>query len=75
MLPSQRGKRLMHYDLSDMLGVLGVIVVLLCGIAYLAGIPPIPFPLPLSGWGELAMVAGAPLMAPMTIRRVLLFFV
>ncbi len=64
----------MHYDLSDMLGVLGVIVVLFCGIAHLAGIPPILLPLPPSGWGELAMVAGAPLMAPMIIRRVLLFF-
>ena len=64
----------MRYDLSDMMGALGIIVVLICGIAHLAGIPPIPLPLP-SGWGELAMVAGAPLMAPMTIRWVLLFFV
>ena len=67
----------MHYDLSDMMGALGIIVLLFCGIAHLAGIPPISLPLPKSplGWGELAMIAGGPLVAPMTIRRVLLFFV
>ncbi len=67
----------MHYDLSDMMGVLGIIVLLFCGIAHLAGIPPIPLPIPKSpsAWGDLAMVFGGPLMAPMIIRRVLLFFV
>ncbi len=59
------------------MGVLGIIVVLLCGLAHLVGIPPIPLPIPKSpsGWKEFAMVIGGPLMAPMTIRRVLLFFV
>ena len=64
----------MHYNLFDMIGALGVTVIIGSGIAYLVGIPPIPTAQQGSAlsWGQVA-VFGMLLMVPMIIRRVYLY--
>ncbi len=67
----------MRVDLFEMMGALGIVVVLLGGVAQLVGTPPIPLPPPRSpwGWGFFGLVIGGALIAPMILRRVCPFFV
>ncbi len=64
----------MHDHLFDIIGALGVAVMIGSGIAYLTGIPPIPTAQQGSAlsWGQV-VVGGMLLMVPMIVRRVYLY--